>query len=210
MFERFAQDARTVVVSARARCRDLGAEEVRPVHLLLALTEEGSGVTDVLAAHGVTTTAVAECLGVAPSPQWVPLGEEDAAALRSLGIDLDSIREAAERRFGQGALDEPASGATRDAGRTAPSDEADDDDARAARGRFGWGGHIRFARGSKKVLELSLREAVRAGDREIRTEHIALGLLRADDEAVTLLMKTIGAEPLAVRADLVDHGRRAG
>src|SRR6476469_6981400 len=111
MFERFAQDARAVVVSARVRGRDLGAEDVRPVHLLLALTEEGSAVADVLAAHGVTTDAVAECLGVAPPQQGVPLGEEDAAALRSLGIDLDSIREAAERRFGHGALDEPVTGA---------------------------------------------------------------------------------------------------
>jgi ATP-dependent Clp protease ATP-binding subunit ClpA len=210
VFERFAQDARTVVVSTRARCRDLGVEEVRPVHLLLALTEEGGGAADVLAAHGLTTQAVAECLGVAPPSQWVPLGEEDAAALRSLGIDLDSIREAAERHFGHGAFDEPVTGATQDAGRAEPSGAVDDDDARAARGRFGWGGRMRFGRGSKKVLELSLREAIRAGDREIRTEHIALGLLRADDEGVTLLLRSIGADPLAVRADLVDHGRRAG
>lgn len=210
MFERFAQDARAVVVSARVRGRDLGAEDVRPVHLLLALTEEGSAVADVLAAHGVTTDAVAECLGVAPPQQGVPLGEEDAAALRSLGIDLDSIREAAERRFGHGALDEPVTGATRDAGRTAPSREAADADSRDAEGWFGWGGRIRFGRGSKTVLELALREAIGAGDREIRTEHIALGLLRADDEAVTLLMRTIGADPLALRAELLDLGRRAG
>ena len=60
------------------------------------------------------------------------------------------------------------------------------------------------------MLELALREAIGAGDREIRTEHIALGLLRADDEAVTLLMRTIGADPLALRAELLDLGRRAG
>jgi len=207
VFERFARDARAVVVSTQDRCRELGADEVRPVHLLLALTEEGSAARDIFSAHGITTDAVADCLGVAPPASPAPLSEDDAAALRSLGIDLDSIRAAVERQFGQGALDEPAAEGTRDAGRAGGSGE-DDDDAWAARGRFGWGGHIRFARGSKKVLELSLREAIRAGAKEIRTEHIALGVLRADDEAVTMLLRTLGVDPRDVRADLEDRGRR--
>ena len=38
MFERFTRDARTVVVSAIDLCATLDADEVRPVHLLLALT----------------------------------------------------------------------------------------------------------------------------------------------------------------------------
>jgi ATP-dependent Clp protease ATP-binding subunit ClpA len=58
------------------------------------------------------------------------------------------------------------------------------------------------------VLELSLREALRTGAREIRTEHIALGVLRADDEAVAMLLRTVGSDPRAVRADLEDRGRR--
>ena len=58
------------------------------------------------------------------------------------------------------------------------------------------------------MLELSLREALRTGAREIRTEHIALGVLRADDEAVAMLLRTLGSDPRAVRADLEDRGRR--
>ena len=58
------------------------------------------------------------------------------------------------------------------------------------------------------MLELSLREAIRTGAREIRTEHIALGVLRADDEAVTMLIRTLGVDLRAVRADLENHGRR--
>jgi hypothetical protein len=146
-------------------------------------------VPDLLAAHGITADAVADCLGVAPPspPDRAPLGEDDAVALRSLGIDLDAIREAVERQFGEGALD---------------ADAATNDEVRAARRRFVPGGHIRFARGSKKVLELSLREALRTGAREIRTEHIALGVLRADDEAVTMLLRTLGVDVKALRADL--------
>ena len=59
------------------------------------------------------------------------------------------------------------------------------------------------------MLELSLREALRTGAREIRTEHIALGVLRADDEAVTMLLRTLGTDPRAVRADLENRGRRS-
>ena len=186
MFERFTRDARAVVISTQDLCHGLGADEVRPVHLLLALTEEGSGVRGLLAAHGITTDAVAT----------------------SLGIDLDAIRAAVERQFGQGALDEPPQDETQDAGHATRPGEDEDDDPWAARRRFGRSGHIRFGRGSKKVLELSLREAIRTGAREIRTEHIALGVLRADDEAVTMLLRTLGADPRVVRADLEDRGRR--
>ena len=58
------------------------------------------------------------------------------------------------------------------------------------------------------MLELSLREAIRTGAREIRTEHIALGVLRADDEAVTMMLRTLGIDARDVRADLEDRGRR--
>jgi hypothetical protein len=208
VFERFTRDARAVVISTQDLCHGLGADEVRPVHLLLALTQDGSGVRDVLATHGITTVAVGECLGVSPPAPPAPLSDDDAAALRSLGIDLDAIRDAVERQFGEGALDEPTNDATRDSGRTAPSGE-DDDDAWASGGRVRWGGHIRFGRGSKKALELSLREAIRTGSKEIRTEHIALGVLRSDDEAVTMLLRTLGADPRTVRADLEDQGRRS-
>ena len=40
--------------------------------------------------------------------------------------------------------------------------------------------HLPFAADAKKVLELSLREAIRSETRQIRTEHILLGLLRDD------------------------------
>jgi Clp amino terminal domain, pathogenicity island component len=208
VFERFTRDARAVVVSTQDLCHGLGADEVRPVHLLLALTEEGSGVHGLLAAHGITTDAVATSLGIAPPTPPAPLGEDDAAALRSLGIDLDAIRAAVERQFGQGALDEPPQDETQDADRAARPGEDEDDDPWAARRRFGRSGHLRFGRGSKKVLELSLREAIRTGAREIRTEHIALGVLRADDEAVTMLLRALGVDPRVVRADLEDRGRR--
>lgn len=205
MFERFARDARTVVVSSIDLCTALDADEVRPVHLLLALTEEGDGAKDLLAAHGLTADAVSAALGAPRPTSPAPLGDDDAAALRSLGIDLDAIREAVDAQFGEGAL-EGAAAPPADTGQQADPD--DGTDPRAGRGRFGLGGRVRFGRGAKKVLELSLREAIRVHSSEIRSEHIALAVLRTDDDAVRMLLATIGVDVRALRADLEGRGRR--
>ena len=205
MFERFTRDARTVVVSAIDLCTTLDADEVRPVHLLLALTAPGNGSSDVLAAHGITEDAVGAALGAPRPTPPDPLGDEDAAALRSLGIDLDAIREAVDQQFGEGALE----GALEGAAAASPDEaDADDLDLDLSRRRFTLGGHVRFGRGAKKVLELSLREAIRAHAREIRSEHIALALLRTDDDAVRMLLGSLGVDVAALRADLDGRGRR--
>jgi ATP-dependent Clp protease ATP-binding subunit ClpA len=201
VFERFTRDARTVVVSAIDLCATLDADEVRPVHLLLALTSNGNGARDLLAAHGITEDAVRAALGAPRPTPPDPLGDDDAAALRSLGIDLDAIREAVDKQFGEGALE----------GAAAPSPgEADDDDLDIdlSRRRFAFGGHVRFGRGAKKVLELSLREAIRVHSREIRSEHIALAVLRTDDDAVRMLLGSLGVDVSTLRADLDGRGRR--
>ncbi len=201
MFERFTRDARAVVVSAIDRCAGLGADEVRPIHLLLALTEHDGGARDLLAAHGITADAVSAALGDRrPSPPD-PLGDDDATALRSLGIDLDAIREAVERQFGEGAFDAAAAASGSD-------DHSNDDEAWPAQPRAGSGGRARFGRGAKKVLELALREAVRVHSREIRSEHIALAVLRTDDDAVRMLLGSLGVDARALRVDLEGRGRR--
>ncbi len=207
MFERFTHDARAVVVSTQDVCRRLGADEVRPVHLLLAVTEGDGDVADLLATHGITPDAVSRALGAPRPAPREPLGDDDAAALRSLGIDLDAIRDAVDRQFGEGALDGArAESAAGERGDGDPLEDVDDD--RTGRGRFGLGGHVRFGRGAKKVLELAVREAIRSRSGEIRTEHIALGLLRTDDDAVRMVLTGVGADPRAVRADLEGRGRR--
>jgi ATP-dependent Clp protease ATP-binding subunit ClpA len=67
---------------------------------------------------------------------------------------------------------------------------------------------VRFGRGAKKVLELALREAVREHSREIRSEHIALAVLRTDDDAVRMLLGSLGVDVRTLRADLEGRGRR--
>jgi len=195
MFERFTRDARAVVIRTQDLCPALGSDEVRPVHLLLALTEQRGGAGAVLAAHGLTPDALGAALGAPRPAPPAPVGDDDAAALASLGIDLEAIRAAVERQFGEGAFDAAAAASAADDVWAVPEDEAEP-------GRRRLGGHVRFGRGAKKVLELSLREAIRARSGEIRSEHIALAVLRTDDDAVRLLLRTLAVDVQALRADL--------
>jgi hypothetical protein len=70
-------------------------------------------------------------------------------------------------------------------------------------------GHIPFTAGSKKVLELTLREALRLGHNYIGCEHIALALRRHDKglAAQILAQQGVGYDELeaAVR-DILEHG----
>jgi len=108
-------------------------------------------------------------------------GGLDGKALAAIGIDLDEIRRRAEESFGPGALE---------------------------RGRRQRGGHVPFTPGAKKALELSLREAIAAGDREIGAEHVLLGVLR--EGGAEILLRSVGAEPAVLRDALSPAGSRRG
>jgi len=54
-------------------------------------------------------------------------------------------------------------------------------------------GHIPFTPRTKKVLELSLREAQRLGDDHIGTEHILLGLVRESEGVGAQILVRLGA-----------------
>src|SRR6478752_1485728 len=58
-------------------------------------------------------------------------------------------------------------------------------------------GHIPFTPRAKKVLELSLREALQLGHNYIGTEHILLGLIRVRQQVIQLLSGYQGKEPVA-------------
>src|SRR4028118_1853590 len=59
-------------------------------------------------------------------------------------------------------------------------------------------GHIPFTPRSKKVLELSLREALQLGHNYIGTEHILLGLIREGEGVGAQVLVNLGAELSAV------------
>jgi ATP-dependent Clp protease ATP-binding subunit ClpA len=176
MFERFTDQARDVVLRAKEEARELRHPLIGTEHLLLALLSADAGLAyAVLREAGVDAASVrADVLRlVGASPQY--LGAEDAAALRTIGIDLDAVLARIEESFGPEALDPPA----------APS-------GRGLLGRRRRGG--RLSQRAKKVLELSLREALRLKHKYIGTEHILLGLIREGEGLATKILTDAGVD----------------
>ncbi|WUH96213.1 hypothetical protein OHR68_21750 [Spirillospora sp. NBC_00431] len=172
MFERFTDGARRIVVGAQAEARELRHHHIGTEHLLLTLLDEDGELARVAAGHGLDASGVrARIVRRSEDPL-------DPEALSALGIDLDAVREAAERAFGPGALDAPAGG------------------------RRGPKGHLPFTPTAKKALELSLRHAIRLKQKSIREGHILLGLLHDDGFLSVRLAAEAGVDVAALRADI--------
>jgi ATP-dependent Clp protease ATP-binding subunit ClpA len=177
MFERFSQRARNVVVEAQNEARRAGAAVIGTEHLLLAMLADGEGSAyEALHEAGVTLddarAETARQLGLIAGP----LGAEDAAALKTIGIDLSAVVESVEQSFGSGAL---------------------------SRRGVSPNGHIPFSKRAKKVLELSLREALRLNNDYIGTGHLLLGLIREHDGLGMTVLVNSGIDVTAMRDRLV-------
>ncbi|GIE77530.1 ATPase [Actinoplanes philippinensis] len=197
MFERFTRAAREVVIGAQTEARQLGHETIGTEHTLLSLVSTGNGaVREALRGAGgeVDEAYVREAIvrHVGDHSEAAVVADrdaEDAAALKSIGIDLDAVRAAIEENFGAGALHLP---------RPAPR-------KRGILGRFAptaTTGHRPFSARNKKVLELSLREAIRLKHNFIAPEHIALGILREGRGLAMLILAERGVDVDAARERL--------
>jgi ATP-dependent Clp protease ATP-binding subunit ClpC len=73
-------------------------------------------------------------------------------------------------------------------------------------------GHIPFTPRAKKVLELSLREALQLGHNYIGTEHILLGLIREGEGVAAQVLVKLGADLNRVRQQVIQllHGYSQG
>ena len=177
MFERFTTQARSVVTLAQQEARELSRPNIGTQHLLLG----------ILGTPGTAGALALEALGVGERDVRADVrrldrdrsafSDQDADALRSVGIDLDEVRRTVEESFGPGALERAAT----------------------AGGRS-WSGHVPLTPGSKKALELALREAIHLGHRSIGTEHLLLGLVRDDTCSAARILAARGADRERVRA----------
>ena len=75
-------------------------------------------------------------------------------------------------------------------------------------------GHIPFTPRAKKVLELSLREALQLGHNYIGTEHILLGLIREGEGVAAQVLLNLGADLEKVRSAVLQllsgyHGKQS-
>jgi hypothetical protein len=175
--------------------------------------------------------------GPAPGPAD-PLGGLDREALAAIGIDLDVVRDKIEAAFGPDALARAVPSRRRDGragqGRRRPrrpvwgrGPVAGLRRARSARrgalpgpapqahpstplfpGRAR-GGHLPFTPRAKKILELSLRQAVAQHDDYIGLQHVVLALLIPKDDMSGMMLTALGASPDSLRAAVLDRYRKA-
>jgi hypothetical protein len=109
------------------------------------------------------------------------IGEGTAVrALDEMGITLDIVRQQVEQVIGVGAQEQRPSG------------------------------HIPFTPRAKKVLELSLREALRLGHNYIGTEHILLGLIREGNGVAAQILTRLGGDLSVVRMHVIRLAASSG
>jgi ATP-dependent Clp protease ATP-binding subunit ClpA len=167
VFERFTRHARAAVVLAQEEARELRSREISPQLLLLGVLQAaGNDLSTVLSSYGLTADVVRARL-IQASTNTDESFDEDAEALRAIGIDLRAVRDSVARTFGADVFDNalPRSG-------------------RRRRRR----GHIPFSRSAKKSLELALREALAHKDNDIGCEHLLLGIMRCGDKVAVGLI----------------------
>ena len=116
MFERFTEEARTLVALAIEHARRLGHRYVGGEHILIAAVSTGQPASAVLRAHGVTPELVEEEIvrRVGLGAGAGLFGGLDKDALATIGIDLDAVRARIEASFGPQALARAAQAAHRD------------------------------------------------------------------------------------------------
>lgn len=173
MFERFTTSARRAVTLAQEEARMLDRPRIGTEHVLIGLAGDGADpASRALRSAGVTAAA----LRAAARGRSVDRLDADALAL--LGIDLDQVRQAAEERFGQGALDAAPTG-------HAPA------------------GHIPFSAQAKQALGAAVAQAAALRTGSISSGHLLLGLLADADGAAARLLRTCGVDIPALTADVV-------
>jgi ATP-dependent Clp protease ATP-binding subunit ClpA len=184
MFERFTKQAREVPIGAQRHARDLGHPYIGTEHILLGLLDDASGApATILGRAGLTHERVKADIQRFVDGTAMQLGDADAHALESIGIDLDAVKAKLEETFGPDAL-QPTFyeerrglfGRRRRVARVPPL------------------GHIPFTPRSKKVLELSLREAIRLKHKFIGSEHILLGLIREGEGLAMKILVDAGVD----------------
>jgi ATP-dependent Clp protease ATP-binding subunit ClpA len=181
VFERFTDRARQAVVLAQQEARGRGDDAIDTEHLLLALfAVPGSLASTVLEGFSVRRGDVSADLEDRRRPSSA------AAALATLGIDLDEVRRRVEEAFGPGALDRGHSRRSRR-----------------------WLGHMPFSKDAKKALQLALREALRLKHTSVDTEHLLLGVLHGQGTAHDVLVaRGVQLDIARVIVDELVRGRR--
>jgi hypothetical protein len=201
MPEHLTPEARTVLRRAVDHARQFGHRYLGGEHFLLALAAADHPAGAVLRERGVTPDRVeAEIARLAGCGLF---GDLDRSALAVIGVDVDAVRARVEASFGRDAL-----ARANQAVRRGPGAAWWDPRRVAVAGAERDGVFLPFTPGARKSVASARAAAVRGGV-QVGVEHLALGLLAADDGLVPAILAALGAPPPTVRAAILDRGRQA-
>lgn len=170
MFEQFEPSAQQALSDARDEARRAGKDRIGSEHVLLGLAAQPGAAADSLTDAGLTLPELRSRV-----PARAPCSL-DAAALASLGIDLDAVRRATDAAFGPGALDQ----ARRPSRRQLP-----------------------MAEDTKRMLVGAVRHAHQHGEREVTSGHLLIGILDQPDNCARTILTETGTDLQALRADVL-------
>ena len=214
MFERFTDRARRVVVLAQEEARMLNHNYIGTEHILLGLIHEGEGVASkALEQLGVSLDAVREQVQeIIGQGQQAPTGHIPFTPRAKKVLEL-SLREALQLGHNYigtehillGLIHEGEGVASKALESLGISLEAVREQVQEiiGQGQQAPTGHIPFTPRAKKVLELSLREALQLGHNYIGTEHILLGLIREGEGVAAQVLIKLGADLNKVRQQVI-------
>lgn len=181
MFEKFQKSAKVAVVLSQEEAREMDDTRIGAEHVLVGVLDSaGAPLSELMGGYGLTADGVRDRLRA--GSEQPPMDDEDAEALRAIGIDLSQVRESVSKVFGPQAFDEAFEKSGRRKGRMR-----------------GWRpfGMISFNSSAKKCLELALREAIAHKDNWIGCEHMVLGILRGGDPvALAVITERVSVDEL--------------
>ncbi|MBV8980182.1 MAG: AAA family ATPase [Acidimicrobiia bacterium] len=214
MFERFTDRARRVVVLAQEEARMLNHNYIGTEHILLGLIHEGEGVAaKALESLGIALEGVRQQVEeIIGQGQQAPSGHIPFTPRAKKVLEL-SLREALQLGHNYigtehillGLIHEGEGVAAKALESLGISLEAVRNQVEEIIGQGGSSpsGHIPFTPRAKKVLELSLREALQLGHNYIGTEHILLGLIREGEGVAAQVLVKLGADLSRVRQQVI-------
>jgi ATP-dependent Clp protease ATP-binding subunit ClpA len=191
VFDRCDDAALEVVHSAIASARGLGHNYLGTEHLLFGLAEHRdllpAGVASMLPAADIVRSAMVSVLGE-------PV-RRDAEALRTVGIDLEEVRSAVRRTFGEEAIARLARRRRYRAWQPwrQPS----------RRCRSLLAENLALAPRVKQVFEIASRQAERRAQPRIDPAGLLCGIVEVEDALANRLLRNNGVDPDDIRNALL-------
>src|SRR5947208_22233 len=213
MFERFTERARRVIVLAREEARLLDHDHIGTEHLLLGVVADDGDAAGALADLGLDlATARREVedavgRGAAPPSGHVPFSPR---AKKALGASPREARDDGHHHIRPARLllgllhegDGVAARALESMGIALEAVRSQVEEI-IGEGALSPSDHLPFTPRAKKVLELSLREAMQLGHNYIGTEHILLGLVREGEGVAAQVLVKLDADLSRVRQQVI-------